>query len=233
MQKYITDTVRNNLKSVISKLTIPQQKAVSEVCRGLMSENGPILRHLSQNAEISAKKQGEKYSHHLRNIEIMERVESVITRHALKEIKRYSIIAYDLSDISKECAKQMEHLKTVFDGSKRKITTGYTFHGVGINQMLIKAEIHDGDKKTLPQVRKSIIKTLVENLPQQKLKDNTRKPCGVWVLDRGNDCKQFFTDLRSELNVDFIARLKENRQVILCKNGVVEQVKNLKAGRTI
>ncbi len=231
MQKYITDTLRNNLKSVIRELSVPQQKAVSEVTRGLMGSSGPILRHLSQNADISAKKQAEKYSHHLGNIDLLAGVEAVILRHTLADIKRYSIIAYDLSDIAKESAQKMERLSRVFDGSKRRTTTGYTFHGVGINQMLVKAQIHDGDKCFLPQVRRQILTELIGKLPKQKLSDGTTKPHGVGVFDRGNDCKQFFADLRSVFNLDFIARLKTNRQVVDTKTGGVSKVSELKPGQ--
>jgi hypothetical protein len=226
MCKYITDTIKNNLKSVTNNLTKPQKKAVTEVTRGLLSEATPILRHLSQNTEITTKKQGEKYSHHLGNIELTKKVEAIAFRHAAKQLNRYTIIAYDLSDIAKPTAKKMEKLRRVFDGSKHKTGNGYTFHGVGVNQLLIRAEVHDGDKDFLPKIRENIV---LETL--KSIRKSGRKVCGVWIFDRGNDDKQFFTFLRSKAKVDFIARLKENRQVVIAKTGVVEKVKNLKPGQ--
>ena len=221
MCKYITDTIKNNLKSITKGCTVPQKKAVEEVTRGLFTEGTPILRHLIQNDEITAKKQAEKYSHHLRSMDLMEAVENFAFRHAKTEVKQYTIIAYDLSDIAKENAQEMEKIKRVFDGSKRKTCNGFFNHGVGINHILTKFEVHDGDKTCLPQMRKKIVTEVNEKLGGK----------GVWVLDRGNDDKQFFTFLRSELKVNFIARLRENRQVVIIKTGVICKVKNLKAGQ--
>ncbi len=221
MNKYITDTVKNNLKSVMRDCTKPQKKATEEVVRGLLTEGTPILRHLVQDASKTAKKQAEKYSFHLNKINLTQIIEELALRHAKIELKKYTILAYDLSDINKDSAKEMEKIRRVFDGSKRKTCNGYTFHGVGINHMLIKAEIHDGDKTFLPQIRKKIVTQISRKLDKK----------GIWVFDRGNDDKQFFHLLRSELKVHFIARLKGNRQVVVIKTGDIIQVKNLKSGQ--
>lgn len=221
MCKYITDTVKNNLKSVIKTCTKPERKAFEEVVRGLLSKGTPILRHLIQNDEITAKKQAEKYSKHLAKRDLTEAVENLALRHAKQEVSRYTIIAYDLSDIAKDCAKKMEKIRRVFDGSERKTCNGYVFHGVGINQLLVKAEIHDGDKTFQPQIRKKIVEKINRYLGGK----------GVWVVDRGNDDKAFFLFLRSELKVHFIARLKDDRQFSMIKTGDIFQVKNLKPGQ--
>lgn len=221
MCKYITDTVKNNLKSVIKDCSLPEKKAAEEVVRGLLTEGVPILRHLAQNENKTAKKQAEKYSFHLAKTDFREAVHSLALKHAAAEMTEYTIIAYDLSDIAKESAHEMEKIRRVFDGSKRKTCNGYTFHGVGINHMLIRAEIHDGDKTFLPQIRKKIVTEISGKLGGK----------GVWVVDRGNDDKEFFLFLRSGLKTHFIARLKENRQVVLAKTGAIIQVKNLKPGQ--
>ena len=221
MCKYITDTIKNNLKSVTKGCTVPQKKAVEEVTRGLLTEGTPILRHLIQNDKITAKKQAEKYSHHLRGVNLTEAVEKLTFRHAKVEVKKYTIIAYDLSDIAKDSSKEMKKIRRVFDGSKRKTCNGFSFHGLGINHILVKFEIHDGDKTFQPQVRKRIVTEINEKLEGK----------GVWVLDRGNDDKQFFHFMRSKLKAHFIARLRLNRQVVIIKTGVISKVKNLRQGQ--
>ncbi|MCF7830403.1 transposase [Candidatus Gracilibacteria bacterium] len=221
MNKYIHDSIRNNLRSIISGCSVPQQKAITEVVRGLFTEGSPILRHLAQNQEVSAKKQGDKYAHHLGNVVLTKKVEKFALKRAKPEIKHDTIIAYDLSDISKECSRKMDKIARVWDGSKRKVTNGYTLHGVGINTMLCRLKIHNGDKYFQNQLRREIVTKIANKIDKK----------GVWVFDRGNDDKNFFRFLSSELKVRFIARLKENRQVVLKKTGVLIKVKNLKPGK--
>mgnify|MGYP001559427187 FL=1 len=221
MYKYIQDSIKNNSRCVLKDLTKPQRKALSEIVRGLFTAGEPILRHIAQDKTKSAKKQAEKYSHHLGNVQIQEKVETLAMKEARKQIRKRTIIAYDLTDISKESAKKIEKLSRVWDGSKRKINTGFSLHGVGINGILTKFQMHDGGKFMLNQIRKKIVTEISEKLGKK----------GIWVVDRGNDDKQFFKFLRQDLKVDFIARLKENRQVVIKKTGVKIQVKNLKAGK--
>lgn len=221
MYKYIQDSIKNNSRCVLKGLTRPQQKALNEIVRGLFTAGEPILRHIAQDKNKSAKKQAEKYSHHLGNIQIQKKVEELALKEARKQIGKRTVIAYDLTDISKESAKKIEKLSEVWDGSKRKVTTGFSLHGVGINGILTKFQVHDSDQFTLNQIRKNIVIELSEKLGKR----------GVWVVDRGNDDKQFFKFLRQKLKVDFIARLKENRQVVIKKTGDKIQVKNLQPGK--
>lgn len=221
MNKYILDTIRNNSRSLLRELTSPQQKAVSEIIRGLFTVNTPILRHLAQHPEKSAKRQGDKYSYHLKQIDLKKKVELFSLNRVKNEVKKNSIIAYDLTDIAKEYAKKMEKISRVFDGSKRKSANGYALHGVGLNNILLKLEVHDGETNTTSQIRKKIVEELSKAFKQK----------GIWVFDRGNDDKAFFKFLRHQLKVQFIARLKVNRQVVMKETGAIMQVGELPSGR--
>lgn len=221
MVKYIQDSIRNNLRCIIKDLTRPQQKAVSEVTRGLFTAGEPILSHLAQDETKTAKKQSEKYSYHLGRINLLQKINEFAFRKAKQMIRKTMIIAYDLTDISKECSKKMERLTDVWDGSKRKVTTGYTLHGVGINNILTRLEVHEGSENTQNQTRLEIVKDTSEKLDKK----------GIWVFDRGNDDKQFFNDLRHNLEVDFIARLTVIRQFVDAKTGEVIKVKNAEPGK--
>jgi len=205
MNKYIQDTIRNNSRSVLSGMTRPQKKAISEVIRGLFTAGTPVLRHLAQNENKTAKKQGEKYARHLECVDLKEKIEESALKKVKQEIKRNTIIAYDTTDINKECAKKMEKISRVFDGSKRKVTNGYMLHGVGANSLLLKLGVHDGEQHTTNQIRRKIITKF-----NHKFKNK-----GIWVFDRGNDDKAFFKFLRHILKVQFIARLRANRQVVI------------------
>ena len=57
----------------------------------------------------------------MENIGIKNNVDAFALNKAKKSIEQTTIIAYDLTDISKENSRKMEKISTVFDGSKRKI----------------------------------------------------------------------------------------------------------------
>lgn len=221
MNKYIHDSIKNNSRCVMKGLSRPQQKALSEIIRGLFTAGKPILRHLAQDETKSAKKQAEKYSHHLGNVDIADKIDEFALKKAQKHVRKHTVIAYDLTDIAKESAKKIEKLSTVFDGSKRKPATGFLLHGVGINGVLVKLQVHNGDEFTKNQVRKKIVTEISQKLNKK----------GTWVFDRGNDDKAFFKFLRQNLKINFIARLKADRQVVLRKIGAIMKVQNLKPGK--
>lgn len=221
MAKYILDLIRNNSRSILKGLTGPQRKAVMEIIRGLYIAGRPILRHLAQRTDIGAKRQGDKYSYHLGRIDLRKRVDEFSTNRVRGEIKKNTIIAYDLTDINKEYAEKMEKRGWAWDGSRGESAKGYELHGVGVNGVLLKFEIHEGGKYTLNQIRKKHVEELSESFSRK----------GIWVFDRGNDDKAFFKFLRHEAKVQFIARLKDNRMLVVKETGALEKVKNLRNGK--
>jgi hypothetical protein len=221
MYKYIQDSIRNNSRLILKNLTVPQKKAVMETIRGLFVKGTPILRHLAQNEKISVKKQGDKYSYHLGNVYLKEKVEESALSKARQQMRKNTIIAYDLTDINKNTAKKMDNLSTVFDGSKRKPATGYTLHGLGVNGILLKLDIHDGKEFTQNQTRKNIVEKYSNKFDKK----------GIWVFDRGNDSKAFFNFLRHNAKTQFIARLKSDRGIVVKETGAILKVRELAVGR--
>jgi IS4 transposase len=221
MEKYITDAIHNSLRTITFGMTRPQQKAIAEVVRGLFTKGEPILRHLAQNAETSAKKQAEKYSYHLGNVDLTEAVEMLALRKTASTMRKNTVIAYDCTDINKEDAEMMEGLGGIWDGSKGTGGQGYELHGVGVNGVLLALRVHDDDRHMMPQTRLSVMERIVSVLGSR----------GIWVLDRGNDSRSFYQNLRHSLNVRFIARTRDNRKVVLVKTGVQSSIKDLPEGR--
>lgn len=221
MYKYIQDSIGNNSRLILKDLTVPQKKAVTETIRGLFVRGTPILRHLAQNENISAKKQGDKYSYHLGNIQLKEKVEKSALNKVRNHMRKNTIIAYDLTDINKAAAEKMKKLSVVFDGSKRKTAKGYTLHGLGINGILLKLEVHEGEEYTQNQIRRKIVEEYSQKFDLK----------GIWVVDRGNDDKQFFKFLRHTQKAQFIARLKSNRTVVVKETGAIMKVKKLPVGK--
>lgn len=221
MYKYIQDFIRNNSRCLLSDCTLPQKKAISEIIRGLFTAGTPVLRHLVQSEMKTAKKQAEKYSNHLGHVNLREKVEDFALKKARAEVKANTIIAYDLTDINKECSKKMEKLSRVFDGSRRETTDGFLLHGVGVNGLLLKLESHDQERLTLNTVRKEAVKKISEAFGGK----------GIWAFDRGNDGKMFFKDLRQELKVQFVARLRVNRHVVMKQTGALFMLEEIPMGQ--
>lgn len=220
MMKYIHDTIQNTSRSIFKGLTGPQKKAVAEMIRGLFVAGEPILRKLAQHPKKSPKRQGDKYSFHLGNIDLADAVDAMALKRAKPEVKKNTIIAYDLTDISKEAAEKMEKLTWVHDGSTGEVRHGYTLHGVGVNGLLLKLRVHEGDTHTINQTRKEIVKNLSLSFGGK----------GIWVFDRGNDGKQWFVDLRQEINTQFICRLREKRLIVMKETGAMMKLKELPEG---
>lgn len=220
MYKYIQDFIGNKSRSIFTGLSLPQKKSLAEILRGLFVEATPILRHLAQNKEISAKRQGDKYSYHLGNVSLQERVEAFSLRAVASEIRKNTVVAYDLVDIAKPDAKKMEKLSEVYDSSKKRVEPGFLLHGVGVNNILLKLRFHNNDKEFLGQVRKAILEELV----------NVFSGKGIYVFDRGNDDEKLFRELLQVQKVQFVARLRENRRVVIKETGAQILIPELREG---
>lgn len=114
----------------------------------------------------------------------------------------------------------MEKLSQVYDSSEGSIEPGFLLHGVGVNNLLLKLRFHHNDKEFLGQVRKAILEELTTAFFGKD----------IYVFDRGNDDEKLFRDLRQVLKVQFIARVRENRTVVLKETGVLISVKDLPEG---
>jgi hypothetical protein len=221
MEKYITDAIHNSLRSISSSCTRPQQKAIAEIVRGLFTEGEPILTHLAQNPDVSTKKQAEKYSYHLGNVDLRKSVEVFALRKVASSVRKNTVIAYDCTDMNKDDAEKMAGLHGIWDGSQGTAAQGYELHGIGVNSMLLTLRVHDNNTHFSPGTRIETIKDVADALDSK----------GIWALDRGNDSLSFYRDLRHELKVRFIARVKENRKVVLVKTGEQLSITELPEGR--
>lgn len=153
--KHLHSAVANALRSVGSRLTTPQARAIREILIGLLRDNTPILNHLNTSTRTTVGKQSERYRRHLQNIDMTAAAEERIFR-TLPTVEDDTVIAYDLGDIAKPHAKKMEGLHGIFDGSERKPSTGYAIHGVAILNQPVVLEVHDANSKTLNQTRLAI-----------------------------------------------------------------------------
>lgn len=206
----LQNSIRNTLRSITINCTLPQQKAVKELLVGIMREGTTVINCLADTGKkVRVGKQSERLRRHLGTVDLRSTVEAKVSK-ALPEIAADTIVAYDLSDIAKPAAKKMEGLAKVFDGSKRKPVSGYAFHGVSIGNQPLVMRLHDSDAHTLNQTRLEVIEHVLRVIGKK----------GIWVFDRGNDDRQFFTDL-TERGLRFVARLRCNRHLIVKETGEI------------
>jgi len=220
MDKYTLDCLRNQLNPVISGFSKPQKDCINTLVRQILIKGTPILRHLVPEDERLVKPQARKFSRHLSNIELESKVDELAFKQTKGQVEEDTSIAYDLCDIAKESAKVMEKLSKIWDGSKRKKSTGYFLHGIGVGDILLKFKPHLANKHTLNQTRRDLILKLAEEFDRQ----------GIWLLDRGNDDKQFFHDLAEE-KINFICRIKKNRLAVVKETGERLKIHDLEAGK--
>jgi hypothetical protein len=223
MKKFISDTLKNNLKSILKDVSVPQKKSLTLLVKQLQKEGTGILRHLGNvdPEKILPKSLGQKFSHHLGRVDLLKPVEQYADRKIVKKLKKNSVIAYDLTDINKDSAKKIEKVDNCFDGSTRRRSKGFFVHGVGFGKWLWRMQLHDNGKNFLPQIRKRILNHLIKI---------TKSKNPIWAFDRGNDDAQFFEYL-IEKTVRFVIRLKKNRTVILHETGEVVSVESLEPGK--
>ena len=224
MKKYIQDFIWNQLKSLLKEwFSLPQEKAIREITRGLLKENTPVLRLLSQDPSKQAKYQWMRFSKHLWNICLEKKVETYCFKKSFKNLTKDSIIAYDLWDINKDSARKMWWLSKVMDGSKRRVCIWYVLYGVCLNGFPIKMWIQNKNNENQNELRKRIV-------------DEVKIKCWdkwIYVFDRGNDKVSFMNYLNDDLAVRYIIRLKRNRNIVLKWESQKRKITELKPGKYI
>lgn len=220
MDKYTLDFLRNQINPVIYEFSKPQKDCLSILLRQIFIKGTPILRHLALEDEKLVKSQARRFSRFLGNINLEPIVDELALKQAKNMIEEDTSIAYDLCDIAKENAKVMEKLSNIWDGSKKKRSTGHFLHGIGVKNILLKFKSHLADEHTLNQTRKDLIFELAKEFDHK----------GIWLMDRGNDHKQFFRDLTKE-KIKFICRIKKNRLAVMKKTGKILKIKDLSPGK--
>ncbi|CAA6802502.1 MAG: Unknown protein [uncultured Sulfurovum sp.] len=234
LPKHIANVLNNNFNALSKKcgLTGIQSKNLKLLGKEMLEKGILVLRKLTPESGIkTAKEQGKTFGNTLQSVDIENYVQGKILKEFCKTLKQDTVIGYDLTDeihpyadIEKgnreQEGKGMENISKVFDGSRRRKETGYSLHGIGTSEHLLRLETHKAGSEFLPQKRKQILK---EMLPALQGK-------GIWAFDRGNDDEKLFSFL-NERSIQYIVRLKNKRQVLLLKTGEVFDTKDLPEGR--
>ena len=214
----VSQKVREKFSYFISHfsdpLSLPEQKFLEDMSRGILSSRSCILRQISQNLkeDISVKKVSKRLSYHLNKPDLESQITDTQIRYLCRHSTRDTLFIVDPSDIFKPYAKKMEGLSRVRDGDKNRWVNGYET----LNILAV-------DKKD----QELFLKPVVSELFSYKQEIDTSKNIlfdhiisiiiasnnkGVQVCDRGFDDKKVFSFFK-EHEASFIIRSKAIRDL--------------------
>jgi len=201
---------------VISKgLTKPKKKFVHQMLFGIQSSRDIKLSEVARslNEEIKLLKTEMRLSRNLQDETLYSEINRRLIEHSKDKIDRDTVLALDLTDISKPYAKKMDFLSLVWDGVNKKPTKGYwVLEVIGANIYKdclypLYSELYSNYADEFKSENGQILKA-VDTL------DSYLKGKGIWVIDRGGDRKTLINQLILR-NLRFIIRIKPNRYLDL------------------
>jgi hypothetical protein len=122
------------------------------------------------------------------------------------EIKDTDCICLDEVDVAKPCAKKMEWLSHVRDGSTWAIVNGYMFHGASIRWIPVILEHEDLGVYSKNQVWKGMIERIIQHVGRAL----SRRVKGIFLFDAGYDIASYI-DFLMEKQCSFVIRAKRDR----------------------
>jgi hypothetical protein len=131
------------LSSYCDILSVPEQKFLKDMVRGILTSRSCILRQIAQNLKekISLKKVCKRLITHLVKTNLNEQLTEMQIQKTCHGASRDTLFIVDPSDIIKPSAEKMEGLSKVRDGSTKKCGNGYETLNIlsvdTINQELI------------------------------------------------------------------------------------------------
>lgn len=221
-----------SLSSLKKELTLPEFKFISDSVLGVIKSKSVIVNKIAMSLSeaISMKKTNERLCRNLKNPKLTEKIRTHILDNQCSKINKESYIIIDDSDIVKSCAKKMEGLSYVRDGSKG------TYNKLGYSLLnIIAASETDNGYHLLPMSSdlfaknleiESISQILEDRLTEITIKTNNQ---ATYMFDRGFDDRKMLNYLRGNEN-SFIVRSKGKRGLIVNDNEISfnQAVKSLK-----
>jgi len=203
----------NRLSSGLAK---PRRKFLHQMVYGIQASKDIKLTNIGRSLgeEIPLKKTENRLSRQINNGDLTEFVGRKLTGEAKYWIKDETVLALDLSDISKEYSKKQEYLALVRDGSQKgKIRKGYwTLEILGADtdgdrMIPLYGELYSQRADDFQSENKQILGAidLVREVIGKK---------GIWTLDRGADRGIIFKGLLAR-ELRFTIRLRGDRDLVL------------------
>lgn len=195
---------------------------LSEIWRSL-KENitlKALEKRLSRNLdEFNNNKEEESNYEEIRNKKIFENYEKEIK----DKIDEETVFCFDPGDLTKKWTTKFEGIDIIKDGSTGEYNPGY--------HMIEVAGLSKKEKLPIPvytrlfsALEKGFISVNDEYLKAIEYLGYKYNKKGIFALDRGFDDAKYFKKF-TDLNLNFVIRMKKNRDVANAESGIVENIK--------
>jgi len=192
----------------------PKRKFIHQMIYGIQASKDVKLTSIARtlDEDIPLIKTVNRLSRHMKTKGLTINIQKRLMKEAKPFIKEDTVLALDLSDISKEYSEKQEGLAPVRDGSTGKIKDGWPILAA------VGADVR-GDK-VIPLYGKLYSKRALgfrsENIEILNTIDEVIKIIGkkgIWALDRGGDRRKLFVPIL-EKEIQFVVRMTTKRDMI-------------------
>ena len=179
-----------------------------------------LVKRLSRNLdEFNNGKEKSSTNEDIRNKIIFENYENEIKN----KIDDNTVFCFDPGDLTKKWTSKFEGIDIIKDGSTGEYNPGYhMIEVVGLSKMEklpipVYTRIFSAKEEGFVSTNDEYLKA-IEYLGEKYEKQ------GIYALDRGFDDKKYFEKF-TNLGLNFVIRMKKNRDVSSADSGIVENIK--------
>lgn len=213
----ISEKVKSEIKKFTQRITPglskPRKRFISQMLFGIQAARDIKLSNIARSLDedIRLIKTENRLSRNAQSEDLTPRINEELLKEVKRRISKDTVLALDLSDISKPFAKKMDYLASVWDGSEGKVGKGYWL--IEVTAARVKAEVliplyselYSQEADDFESENKQILK-VVKTISQEV---NKR---GIWTLDRGADRKILVEEF-DKLGVSFVIRISGRRNL--------------------
>ena len=220
-------------KKISTDLSIPNSKFILNMIYGLISSSSCLLSEISRSLkeDITLKKVIERLSNQLTNFDKEKR--EVIWNNYINQVQNKiddnTVFCFDPGDLGKKHSKKLENLDLIKDGSTGEYINGY--------KMIEVAALTKNEKLPIPvyshlfsSIEEDFVSENDEYLTALKYINNKFENKGIYALDRAFDDEKYFNYF-SDRNLNFVIRMKKNRNITVCKSGKTRNIKTVAIGK--
>lgn len=193
----------------------PKKKFIAQMLFGIQASKDVKLSNISRSLkeDIALIKTENRLSQQIGKEDLTEDINDKLIEEGRWRIKEDTVLALDLSDITKDYAKAMENLAEVRDGSTGELGVGYWLSSVvgaeveGEEIVPLYGELYSQESEDFKSENHQIFKAM-----EAVSKGVGTK--GIWVIDRGGDRKIVFTRFFNQ-GLKFVVRLVGSRDLVV------------------